>query len=83
MVADMLTQRSNFSVAVVDDKILVMGGFETAGVISKAEAYCGTTNTWIPYPPMDKQKSALSAVTISGISNAAHFVNRTLDTDLS
>lgn len=80
-VTEMHTRRSNFTLTVVDDKILVMGGFEGAGVIDKVEAYCGHTNTWTSCPPMNLQRSALSAVTLSGLPNARYYVNRSTETD--
>ncbi len=80
-VADMRTQRSNFSITVVDEKILVMGGFEGSGVIDRTEAYCAKTNAWSEYPPMNMRRSALSAVTLSGLPNSAFFVNRQSEVD--
>ncbi len=80
-VADMITQRSNFSITIVDDKIFVMGGFEGSGVINKTEAFCGKTGSWSEYPPMNMRRSALSAVTLSGLPNSAFFVNRQTDVD--
>ncbi len=80
-VTDMLTQRSNFSITIVDDKIFVMGGFEGSGVINKTEGYCAKTNNWSEYPPMNMKRSALSAVTLSGLPNSAFFVNRQSDVD--
>jgi len=74
--ADMFTQRSNFSTTEVDGKIFVMGGFEGSGVINKAEMYDGMTNSWTECPPMNMKRSALNAVTLSGLPNSAFFVNR-------
>jgi len=78
-VSELRTQRSNFALTVVDDKILVMGGFEGHGVVNKTEAYCGHTDSWTSYPPMVMQRSALSAITLSGLPNPGFYVNRSGD----
>ena len=65
--------RSNFSATVVDDKIMVMGGYEGVGVVSETEAYCGRTNSWTKYPSMNWRKSALEAVTLRDLSNPELF----------
>ena len=47
-VPDMLIPRSRFALSVVDDKILVCGGYSNQNrrVIAHCEMYCPQTNIW-------------------------------------
>ena len=71
----MITTRSNFSVTVVEDRILVMGGYvgPEEGVTSKVEAYSGDTRVWTPCPAMRQARSALTSVTVRGLANAKTY----------
>jgi len=52
-VADMLEPRSNFSVAVLDNRLMVMGGYGGEGrLCNGVEIYCFATNSWIRGPPL-------------------------------
>ena len=72
--ADMITPRSNFSVTVIEDRILVMGGYVgQEGVTNKAETYSGDRGVWTPCPGMRHPKSALASVTVPGLKNAKNY----------
>ena len=52
-VADMLEPRSNFSVAVMEGRLVVTGGFrqeegEEGSVCAEVEVYCPATNRFLP-----------------------------------
>ena len=74
----MITTRSNFSVTVVEDRILVMGGYvgPEEGVTSKVEAYSGDTRVWTPCPCMRQRKEGHVSVTVQGLKNARNFSNQ-------
>jgi len=67
-VADMLEPRSNFSVAVIDDRLMVMGGYrQEAGegegsVCNLVDIYCSATNSWTRAPELLTARSALACV---------------------
>ena len=67
--AEMITPRSNFSVVIVDNMVLVMGGFDgnVQAVTDQTEAYSTLTNTWEPYPQIVWPMSAMKAVTTKGL----------------
>ena len=67
--AEMITLRRNFSVAVVDDKVLVMGGFDSNAQADtdKTEAYSASSNTWEPYPQFVRPTFGMKAVTMRGL----------------
>jgi len=72
-VADMLEPRSNFSVAVIDDRLMVMGGYrQEAGfpppdfrsVCNLVDIYCFATNSWTTAPGMLTARCALACVQV-------------------
>ena len=56
--------RSNFAVTTVDDKILVMGGYQGTGVTDLTEMFDEASNEWTSYIPLKEQRSALASVTL-------------------
>ena len=78
--ADMITGRCNFSATVVDDRILVTGGWveghEDMEITNKAEAYSGDTRVWTPCPCMRQRKQEHASVTVRGLKNARNFSNQ-------
>ena len=75
-VQSMPTRRSNFATCVVDGKIYVMGGYDGDGVISRTESFSSEEQKWTVEPPMNIERSALSAVAISYIPNARFYVKK-------
>ena len=61
----MKTPRSNFAVTTVEEKILVMGGYQGTGVIERTEVFDEATNEWASYTPLKEQRSALASVTLN------------------
>ena len=76
--ADMITDRYNFSVTVVDDRILVMGGNSEEEVDGEAkeEAYSGDTGVWTPSPCMNQWREQHASVTVRGLNNAREYSNQ-------
>ena len=75
--ADMMTDRVYFSATVVDDRILVMGGYSDKEVEgeAKAEAYSGDTGVWTPCPCMNQWRGQPASVTVRGLNNAREYSN--------
>ena len=65
-VPDMLESRSNFSAVVVDDKLVVAGGFlETTGAVTNTvEMFCPKEVKWTGLVGMSLERSALDCVSI-------------------
>ena len=66
-VAPMLSQRSNFAIASLEDKIQVIGGYRPGGVFAGCEIYDPEANTWTPCASLARGQSAVAAVTISDL----------------
>ena len=62
----MLKTRSNFGICCIDDKILVMGGYDGQGVTDRVESYDTKIRLWTQEASLKEKKSALVAVTLSG-----------------
>lgn len=43
---DMISPRSNFGIEVIDDSIMVTGGFDGVSTINKVEYYRAENNAW-------------------------------------
>ena len=69
------TQRSNFGVTILDNKIMVAGGFDGQGVIDEVEIYSDQTKTWTPCNSVNVKRSALSLITVAGLSNRKDYLN--------
>ena len=67
LVAPMMSQRSNFATASIEDKIQVIGGYRPGGVFKECETYNPETNRWTPCAPLEKGQSAMAAITISNL----------------
>merc|ERR1719430_2035024 len=69
-VADMLEPRSNFSVAVLNGRLMVMGGYrqeagEGEGSVCKmVDIYCSATNSWSRAPELLNARSALACAQV-------------------
>jgi hypothetical protein len=68
-VPDMLDRRSNFSVSVLEDKLVVAGGYrqEPGGggaVCGKVEVFCPTTGRWSRGPPLHQARFALASAVL-------------------
>lgn len=73
---DMITQRSNFASTVIDEKIMVSGGFTGQGVTNEVELYSPTEDVWTLTTQMKKKKSALAMVTISDLENPEKYLRK-------
>merc|ERR1711862_26579 len=68
-------RRSNFSVSVIEDKILVMGGYNGHGVTNRCEMFDEKTNIWSLTNPMEFKRSALESMTLDHFTlNYKEFV---------
>ena len=67
LVAPMMSQRSNFATASIEEEIQVIGGYRPGGVFKECETYNPETNTWRPSAPLAKGQSAVAAITISNL----------------
>lgn len=45
-IPDMYTPRSNYAIAVIDDMIFVMGGYNGTTTVCHVECYCAKNNEW-------------------------------------
>jgi len=80
-VPDMLSKRSNFSVTVAEEKIVVAGGYKTGpnmpdsggGVCRDVEIFCPRENKWSREPSLNIGRSALKSVTIERGSLACQY----------
>ena len=68
LVAPMMSQRSDFATASLEDMIQVIGGYKPGGVLKECETYNPETNTWRPSAPLAKGIGSLAAITISNLS---------------
>ena len=68
LVAPMMSQRSNFATASIEEEIQVIGGYRPGGVFKECETYNPETNTWRPSAPLAKGIGSLAAITISNLS---------------
>ena len=75
-VPDMATARSNFAMVVIDNQILVAGGYSDPTVISRCELYSPRSNTWSEAADMPSSKSALDAVAVPGSNNLDIFLGK-------
>ena len=67
LVAPMMSQRSRFATASIEEKIQVIGGY-SGHVFKECEIYNPETNTWSPCAPLAKGIGSLAAITISNLS---------------
>jgi hypothetical protein len=72
--SELNTPRSNFGVTVINKSILVAGGFNGEGVICETEIFSPETNSWSLGQDMNKAKSALSLVTVTGMPNRKDYL---------
>jgi len=68
-VADMLEPRSNFSVAVMEGRLVVTGGYmqeegEEGSVCAEVEVYCPATNRWSRGKALQVARSALTSAMV-------------------
>ena len=49
-VADMLEPRSDFSVAILNGRLFVMGGDVEGSVCNMVDVYCSASNKFVPLP---------------------------------
>ncbi len=60
------TERINSSICVVNNKIYIIGGYDSSGLISKVEEYNPTTDTWTRKANMLTPRAGLSTCTVNG-----------------
>jgi N-acetylneuraminic acid mutarotase len=64
--APMPTARSGIAAAVLDGRIVVVGGEAPSGTFRQVEAYDPKSNGWSAYAPMPTARHGLGAVSIGG-----------------
>ena len=60
----MNTRRSNFAVTIMDDQIMVMGGFQGIDGTQETEVYNDKSDQWMKTKPMHYRMDGLAAVTM-------------------
>ena len=53
-------------VAVVDDEIVVCGGYDGHSALSSVEAFSVESASWSPLPPMREARCAMASVALDG-----------------
>lgn len=65
--------RTNFGIAVLDDCLFVIGGFNDWSTIPYVEQYNAETGEWSEVLDMAIPRSALSCCVLSGLDNMAEY----------
>lgn len=69
----MLTRRSNFGIAVINDRLFAVGGFNGFTTTFNVEYYDASTNRWFKACDMGIFRSALSCCVVSGHPNLSDY----------
>lgn len=69
----MLNPRSNFGIAVIDDRLFVVGGFNGFTTTLDVECYDVEAGEWSDVHDMEISRSALSCCVVSGLPNMAEY----------
>lgn len=72
----MFSPRSNFGIAVVEDLLFVMGGFNGFTTTFGVECYSSKTNEWYSMCDMGTHRSALSSSVVPGLPIAQEYAAR-------
>lgn len=73
----MHTNRSNFGLGVINNRIYVVGGLNGTYTTNKVEYYDSMADQWIEACDMKKKYGSLSCCVVFGIPNLAEYaVNR-------
>uniref|UniRef100_A0A672J8P4 Kelch-like protein 10 n=1 Tax=Salarias fasciatus TaxID=181472 RepID=A0A672J8P4_SALFA len=70
----MRTGRSNFGIAVLDNRIFAVGGYGSDGVTSAVESYDRTLNQWSEARDLLFPRSALSCCVVDGFPNMHQYI---------
>lgn len=65
-IAPMQTMRSTAGVAILEDKLYVVGGRESSICHRTVEVYCPHTNRWMMKSPMNKRRGGVSVASYNG-----------------
>lgn len=71
----MLSARSNFGIAVIDDYLYVVGGFNGLTTTFDAECYDVNAGEWSAIRDMETSRSALSCCVVHGFPNIADYAS--------
>lgn len=69
----MHSPRSNFGIAVIDDRLFVVGGFNGFGTTRAVECYDAEAGEWFDVPEMRTSRSALNCCVVSGLPHMAMY----------
>lgn len=69
----MLNPRSNFGIAVIDDRLFVVGGFNGFTTTFDVECYDIEAGEWSGARDMEISRSALSCCVVYGLNNVAEY----------
>lgn len=69
----MLMPRSNIGIAVIDDRLFVVGGYQGFTTTSEVECFDVETNEWSTICDMEISRSALGCCIVSGLPNMAKY----------
>lgn len=75
-VPNMFSPRSNFGIEVVDDLLVVVGGFNGFTTTFHVECYDENTNEWYDVQDMGINRSALSCCVVPALPNVREYVAR-------
>ncbi|KAL1462179.1 hypothetical protein MTO96_027194 [Rhipicephalus appendiculatus] len=76
---NMYTPRSNFAIAIIDNLVFAIGGFNGQSTTNLVECYDPSTNQWCEATDMNEARSALAACVISGLPNIRDYVHQRRD----
>ena len=69
----MSTTRSNFGIAVIEDLLFVVGGFNGFTTSNKVEYYNMMTDEWSEACDMEIYRSGISCCVVHGLPNMAEY----------
>lgn len=72
----MFSPRSNFGIEVVDDLLVVAGGFNGFTTVSHVECYDENADAWYDIEDMSINRSALSCCVVPALANIREYVAR-------
>lgn len=69
----MLAARSNFGIAVIDDRVFVVGGYNGFSTMIKVECFDGETSMWSDVRSLKVACSAPSCCIVHGLPNLVEY----------
>lgn len=73
---NMESRRSTLGVAVLNNCMYAVGGFDGSSGLNSAEVYDPCTRVWRPIAPMSTRRSSVGVGVVNGLLYAVSIVNR-------